>query len=135
MKIRVNTKKILTLNPCKDRLDNWNNYYSDFNKDIVKFLRLENITHNDKIWVAVRLMPRNLLKIFEIDCIFAAEKYAAYVYYDYYAAVYAAHDVIAAANAANAATGHAAAAGHAATAAERNNQIEALIYLIESEDL
>jgi hypothetical protein len=127
MKIRVNTKIIQELNPCKDRLDNWLKHYPKFNQDITKFLHLKNITHTDKLWVALRLISLEMRVIFALDCSFSA--YAAdadaYAYaadaYDYafaaasYADVYAAYADVYAAD------------------AEQARQIEALIYLIEGD--
>lgn len=93
MKIKVNTDVIYDLKPCSDRLDNWLLHYSEFNGDIVKFLKLKKITYNDKIWVAVRLIPLEMKVIFAIDCNFAA----------YYICDTAGHAVHYAAYAANAA--------------------------------
>ena len=101
MLIKVDSQIIASLNPCKDRLDNWTKHYSGFKGDLVKFLDLKDITSQDKIWVAVRLLPRFLAEVFAIDCAVAANAAAA---------------AYAAANA----------------AAERQRQIEALIYLIQN---
>jgi len=143
MEIRVNTKIISKLNPCKDRLDNWKQHYSDFDSDIVKFLKLDQITFSDKLWVALKLVPRVLIEVFAFDCavradslgtsVYAAKAATAAAVYtaaapssDYYGAVY-----VATTYSANAA-GAAGAAGAASDAAEkeRQMQIDALIYLI-----
>jgi uncharacterized membrane protein YbaN (DUF454 family) len=68
MKILINTKRIEALKPCQARLDNWMQHYPKFSGDITEFLRLGAITPQDKIWVAVRLMPRFLVEVFAIDC-------------------------------------------------------------------
>jgi hypothetical protein len=111
MRIKISTQRIKKLNPCRDRLDNWLKHYPDFEGGITEFLRLENITPQDKIWVAVRVMPRFLGDMFAIDC--------------------AMHAAAAAADAVAAYTG-AAYAADAAADAERQRQMEALIYLIST---
>src|SRR5271170_7192567 len=78
MKIKINTKKLQALNPCRDRLNNWLKYYSDFNEDIIEFLDLPNITSQDKIWVTLKLVSKEILEIFTLDCAFSAEKYKTY---------------------------------------------------------
>jgi hypothetical protein len=148
------------LNPCAERFENFKREYPDFDGDILEFLSLEKITSNDKIWVAVRVLPREILEVFAVDCAFSASEYAvanydaancaAAEYADYaanyaaaaaaaaanYAANYAAADYAAAAAAAHAAAHYAAAAANYAAnyaIAERERQVNALIYLIESE--
>ncbi len=68
MKIRVNTRRIEKLKPCQDRFENWKQLYPDWEGDITEFLRLGGITPQDKVWVAVKLMPRFLVEVFAIDC-------------------------------------------------------------------
>jgi len=164
--IKITTEIIKTLNPCNDRFDIWIEHYNDFNGTILEFLDLENITHSDKLWVALRLLPRHTVEVFAIDCAFsaAAASYAAsYANYASYVTNHAADDAVAAHHGAYAAH-HAAASYAAAYAAyaddavaahhgayaayaasyaddasyaadtERNRQIEALKYLIESEE-
>ena len=120
MKIQINKEVIEKLSPCKDRFDNFLLNYPSFDEDILKFLDLKNISHSDKLWVALRILPRDLVKVFAIDCGFSAQEYAyaagyaataaatAYAAYAAYAGAYAAY-------AANA--GYAAAAGAAAATA------------------
>jgi len=42
---------------------NWIEHYSDFDGDILDFLELDKITADDKVWVAVRVMPRLLVEV------------------------------------------------------------------------
>ena len=100
--LKINTEIIQTLKPCFGRYANWRVHYSDFDSDIIDFLSLDKITPQDKIWVAVRLLPNDLIEIFAIDCAFSAATYAA------------AHTAI------------------YADAAERERQVDALIFLIEN---
>jgi hypothetical protein len=123
----VNKEIIKSLRPCADRYENYLKYYSDFDGQFEEFLDLENITYQDKIWLAVRLMPRFLVEVFAIDCVVRAAEYDAY-----------AADAAAAAYAADAADDAYAAAADAAAyatadAAERQNQIESIIYLIQNQ--
>jgi hypothetical protein len=135
MKIRINTKILESLNPCKDRLDNWKTHYSEFNGDITKFLLLDKISHLDKIWVCMKLVPMEVLAIFAIDCSFSAASYI-----DYAVAVSAAADAYVAYADAYAATYTYTAVADAAyivasvvSKQEQARQIEALIYLVKGE--
>ncbi len=96
--IQINSKIIAELKPCSDRYDNWLKHHDSFDGDILEFLELENIPARDKLWVAVRVLPRLLVECFAIDCAFAAAGDAA---------------------------------GDAAVAAERENQVNALIVIIK----
>jgi len=149
---RINTEIIKSLKPCENRYKVWLENYAKFDGSLVDFLELDKITSQDKIWVAVRVMPKFLVEVFAIDCAFSAANAA-----DDYAAASAGSaaastsDDYAAASAASAAASAAAnsaadaasyyvddyvddyAAASAASAAERENQIDALIMLIKSE--
>jgi len=105
--------------------------------DFLEFLALEGIPVKDKIWVAMRVLPREIIDIFAIDCAFAATKHAAYYAAADAAAAYAADAAsavdaayYAAAAAAAYAADAASAAAAAAAAAERENQLDALTYLV-----
>jgi len=133
---QINTEILKSLNPCEDRYKVWLEHYKNFNGTILEFLDLDRISAQDKIWVAIRMMPRFLVEVFAIDCAFSA--YAALAVETaadaaYYAAD-AAYDANAAADAAYYAADADAAADDAdANAAERENQVDALIMLIKSE--
>ncbi len=129
MKIKINTDIIKSLDPCKGRLDNWLSHYKAFEGDLVEFLDLPDISYTDKVWVAVRVMPRFLVEVFAIDCALnasdaasAASADAAYVSDAASAATYASD---AAAYAADCAS------GAAFTDWRKQRQIESLIYLIQ----
>jgi hypothetical protein len=47
---------IKPLKPCKDRWDNYLKFYGDKSFTKRQFMGLKNITHEDKMWVAFRLM-------------------------------------------------------------------------------
>lgn len=143
----INTELIESLNPCKDRFNNWLEHYGTRSFTILEFLELEDdITAPDKIWVAVRVLPRDLVEVFAIDCAFAANASAdattaaafataattAAAFAAAFAAAATSADATAAASAYTAAAfAAAAAAPTAAIAIERENQIDALIMLIE----
>lgn len=63
----VNLEVIKTLNPCKDRLDNYVKFYE--NKSFTKrhFMGLKNISHQNKLWVAFRLMPKEKVRLATAD--------------------------------------------------------------------
>lgn len=108
MKIIINKEIIKSLKPCADRYENYLKHYSDFEGYLEDFLDLEHISHSDKIWISVRVMPRFWVECFAIDCAVSAN------------AAYAAYAAAYAANAADVAD------------AERKRQIESIIYLIQS---
>ena len=149
MKILVDLEVIKSLVPCLDRYENYFHHYEYFEGSLEDFLDLNELTHNDKLWVSLRLIPRFLIEVFAIDCAVAAAAYAAYANAgaDYAAAAAGASaasaacasaagadyvDYAASAAYANAAAG--ASAAYAAGASEKQRQIEALIYLIQSHE-
>jgi hypothetical protein len=134
----ITLETIKALKPCKDRLDNYVKHYSEKSFTHGQFMGLKNITPEDKIWVALRLIPQedirfaaadiaeSVLDIYEAKypndnrsrlAIEAARNGSAYDARAAYAA--AAHDAARAAYAAAAAAAYAAAhdAAHAAAAA------------------
>ena len=151
---RINTEILQALNPCKSDFKTWLDNYNDFDGDILDALELEGLSPENKIWVAVRLLPRELVEVFAIDCGFSAyasyaasasaADYAAYVasyaaYADYAAyaysayasyAAYADYASAAAYAAAAYAADYAAADSAASKKQERENQVDALIMLI-----
>ena len=149
MKVRINKKILETLNPCKHSMEHGLKFYKKFDGDILEFLALDKITPVEKIWVCTRILPRELVEVFAIDCSFAATAYASEPYADaaaFYAAnvtdpyanaaayvVYAsaASSAAAYAAAASAASAYAASA-YAAVALESKRQLDALAYLVNS---
>ena len=133
MKLKIDTKTIQTLNPCKDRFDNWLEHYDNKTYTVKQFFALDNITHSDKLWVVLRLVSNETKVIFALDCAFdaaAAYAYAADAYADADAA-----DADAAAYVAAAAAAYVAAAyADAARKAKQAEQLEVLIYLIEGKN-
>jgi hypothetical protein len=120
--IKINTRIIKSFKPCQDRLDNWLSHYKSFNGPISKFLNLKNITHRDKLWIFLRLLPKEHLGPIAAD--FAEEVVNIYERYNadssvLKTAIAAArgNDIAAARNAGNGAYVSADAAAHAAYAA------------------
>lgn len=143
--MRVTIKKIMKLNPCKDRLDNFNKHYPNFSGSLEKFFSLDEITHHDKLWVALRLASHDTRVVFTMDCAFAAEGRAAYAAacaaYATACAAYAAADPAADPTTYSAAAYYAdvtyvaaCAATYSDDAAERQNELDALCYLINQEE-
>lgn len=66
-KIIVNKEIISKLNPCKDRFDNYIKFYGDKTFTEEQFMGLKNITQEDKIWLAFRLMPKENIRLAAID--------------------------------------------------------------------
>jgi hypothetical protein len=65
--MKVTATAIKGLRPCKDRLDNYINHYGEKVLTKRQFMGLKNITHEDKLWVAFRLMPKDNLKLAAAD--------------------------------------------------------------------
>ena len=142
-KMKVTTDLIAKFHPCESRFSNWKFHHNDFKGDILDFLSLTTITPQDKVWVCCRILPRDLVEVFAIDCAVQAQGYAAADAAAAYAADAATATATADAAAAAAdATAYAyaaayaayaaadAAAAYAAYAAERERQVDALIYLV-----
>jgi hypothetical protein len=124
--MRINTETIRKLNPCRSRFENWEKHYATFKGTLKQFFALSEITHADKLWITLRLLPEFGREVFAIDCGFAAAAAAA----DAAAAAAAADAYAAAAAAVDAADAYAAAAAAVDAAdAERERQLEALLYL------
>ena len=113
-KMKITTDLIAKFDPCKSRFSNWKLHHNDFRGDVLDFLTLTAITPQDKVWVCCRVLPRGLIEVFAIDCAMRATAYYA----------------TDAANTAYAAKATTYAAYAAAANAEREAQVDALIYLI-----
>jgi hypothetical protein len=112
--IKINTEVIESFKPCQSRLDNWLQHYESFDGGILQFLDLKNITHNDKLWLFLRLLPEKYLGSIAAD--FAEEVVHIYERYNVDSSVLKA--AIAAARGNN--TNVAYAAANAAYAVARN---------------
>jgi hypothetical protein len=63
----ITLETIKALKPCKDRLDNYVKHYSEKSFTHGQFMGLKNITPEDKIWAALRLMPQAKLRFAAAD--------------------------------------------------------------------
>ena len=54
----INLRKLKALKPCQDRLDNYHSFYGNKSFTPAQFMGLKNITHDDKLWVAFRILPK-----------------------------------------------------------------------------
>jgi|GEM_PF-684001 len=66
--MKITTQLITALNPCKDRLDNYLQHYSNLEFTFDDFIDLEHISYNDKIWVAKQVLNKNQLCHFGLLC-------------------------------------------------------------------
>lgn len=73
----ITTELIKKYNPCKSGIDNWSLVTKDKPIKLNKFFNLKNIPDRDKIWLLCRILPRNIIEVFAIDCAFAAAAAAA----------------------------------------------------------
>ena len=67
----INIEYLKSLKPCKNRLDNAIKYYSKFEGDILDVLSLDNISSEDKVWLASKVLPDNILHRFSIECAYS----------------------------------------------------------------
>lgn len=58
---------IEALNPCKDRYLNYILHYKNSSHTPKQFMRLKNITHRDKLWIAFHLMPKDKIRFAAAD--------------------------------------------------------------------
>lgn len=65
--MKITNKTIAKLNPCQDRHDNYLIFYKGKTHTKAQFLGLKNITHEDKIWVAFRLLPLDSIALCAAD--------------------------------------------------------------------
>jgi hypothetical protein len=66
--MQINKDLLKSFNPCSDRYKNYLKYYSEFNGSFDEFLDLNNISYDDKIWVAIRILNKNQLVHFGLLC-------------------------------------------------------------------
>jgi hypothetical protein len=66
--MRITTELVKTFNPCKDRLNNYETHYPNSDLDIVDFLRLDNISYSDKIWVWKKVATVDKAALFGLKC-------------------------------------------------------------------
>ncbi len=63
----VNKTVIGKLKPCSNLFDNFVAYYRERELSMEQFMGLRNISHQDKMWVAFRLMPKENLRFAAAD--------------------------------------------------------------------
>jgi hypothetical protein len=107
--MKINKEIIEAMRPCSNRFENYLKYYQDFDSTLEKFLNLENITFNDKMWVTMRLLSHK--QLVEISCRIAES--VLYIYENKYPNDDRPRKAIAAARAGNADATRAAAAAAA----------------------
>ena len=56
--MKIDSKIIAALKPCKDRFDNYVDNYGDTTFSLEDFILLDKITYDDKVWVVTRLFSR-----------------------------------------------------------------------------
>ena len=64
----ITVDKIAEHNPCEDRFDNFKKEYPNYSGSLEDFLNLDRITYDDKVWVCVRLLRKNVLVHWSIKC-------------------------------------------------------------------
>lgn len=63
----VNKEIIVKLDLTKKRLDNYIKFYGDKTFTKQQFMGLKNLTQEDKLWIAFRLMPKESIKLSAAD--------------------------------------------------------------------
>lgn len=65
--MKITNKLIKSLNPCQHRLDNYLKFYAKKSHTKAQFMGLKNITHEDKVWVSLRLIPKDNIRLATAD--------------------------------------------------------------------
>lgn len=63
----INLELIKSLNPCQNRLDNYIKHYGNRCFTKRQFMGLKSISHEDKLWVAVQLLPEEKARLAAAD--------------------------------------------------------------------
>jgi len=66
--MNIDSTYIRTFNPCSDRINHFENVNPKFNGTIVDLLKLDNITYQDKIWVACKVVDYKILQFWSLEC-------------------------------------------------------------------
>ena len=66
--MKINKEVLKSFNPCIERWKNYLEHYSEFNGSFDKFIDLDKISYQDKIWLASKVLNRNQLVNFGILC-------------------------------------------------------------------
>jgi Immunity protein Imm5 len=66
--MRITTELVKSFNPCDDRFNNYKTNYPNSDLHIVDFLKLENITYSDKIWLWKKVATINEAALFGLKC-------------------------------------------------------------------
>ena len=67
-KLRITNEYIKSLSPCEDRFNNYIQHYENTDFSIAEFLKLDNITYSDKIWVWKKFATINEAAMFGLYC-------------------------------------------------------------------
>jgi hypothetical protein len=65
--MQITKNSISALNPCKDRFDNFVKFYGSKTLTKGQLMGLKNITQNDKMWVAFKMMDEKSVKLCAIE--------------------------------------------------------------------
>ena len=67
--IQINVQTLRAMSPCKSRFEeNFLVHYPEFNGTWSEFLELDEISYEDRMWVAQRVLNRNQLIHFAVLC-------------------------------------------------------------------
>jgi hypothetical protein len=66
--IKINKDILKELKPCEGRYKNYLQHYSEFDGEIIEFLSLDKIEYSDKIWVAKRLISKEISISWAVKC-------------------------------------------------------------------
>ena len=65
--MKITNELIASLKPCSDRHNNYLVHYKNKSHTPRQFMGLRNITHSDKLWVTLRLLPVDKLSLVAAD--------------------------------------------------------------------
>jgi len=67
-KLRITNEYIKSLSPCTNRFNNYIQHYENTDFSIAEFLKLDNITYSDKLWVWKKFATINEAAMFGLYC-------------------------------------------------------------------
>lgn len=66
--LKIDNDLIKNMKPCNSRLNNYLKYYNNCSHNYKKFINLENITYDDKVWVLRKLLSKTQAVSWAVLC-------------------------------------------------------------------
>ena len=66
--MKITVKKIESYNPCKSGIDDFKSKHPKFNDKLTVLLSLDDISYNDKVWLACKVVDIKTLQQWGVEC-------------------------------------------------------------------